>query len=380
MLRSSRSSRTTNKWICLFGLLAVVLLIRQVKESKTTRFIIEENATHDNGNAAVSGSSSSTSWTAEDLVDAGRAVKASIRSKDPSIPMEFDMLVFPLSIDKVISRDILQKEMYEPEMSQFIHHALTTTTTTSSAKDNRNQRNFAVDFGANVGFHTLHMAYLGAQVIAFEPAPDTGDLLSASLEMNPLLLRDRVTLVRAAAADAPGTGQLSRHPDSPGLTTLASTVNLPKEWKLKEIVGSGEGGGDKDDTTGMSSSSTTIQMVRAKDVLTRHGVPTNDNSSQLALLKVDAEGFELQAMRGLDLDAFPFRFLALEFFPSLIQGGGVEDPVDVLMFLTDHGYHCSVGSFDETQIIARDRSQWKQWMDQNGIMTSHVNLYCEKKA
>jgi FkbM family methyltransferase len=305
--------------------------------------------------------------TAQNLLDSGKAIKAHIHSKNPSIPMVFDMLVFPLSIDKVISRDIVEKEMYEPEMSQFIHLALTTTTTTNQAG-----QVFAVDIGANVGFHTLHMAYLGAQVIALEPAPDTGDLLRGSLELNPSFL---VTLVRAAAAEAPGHGQLSRHPDSPGLTTLASTADLPKEWNLKQM----DGEANHNQATDVSATSSTIPLVMAKDVLNRHGVPNLD-TQQLVLLKVDAEGFELQALRGLDLSAFPFRFLALEFFPLLIQGSGVQDPIDLLVFLSDHGYHCSLGSFDATQLLKRDRRQWQEWVDQNGIMTSHVNLYCERKG
>ena len=55
------------------------------------------------------------------------------------------------------------------------------------------------------------------------------------------------------------------------------------------------------------------------------------------LLKVDAEGHELHALRGVNLDLFPFRFLTFEFFPELLSGAGGTDPLELPRFNSSSG-------------------------------------------
>ena len=201
--RSKPTTKTFSKWMSLFSVVLIGLGVREIKQSKTARFITAETTEMDAPLPPIP-----SSPIAQHLIDTGQAIRASVHSNDPNMPMDFDLLVFPPHVDKVISREIVQHGTYEPEMSRFVHHALTTQ------NDSNHHPRFAVDIGANVGFHTLHMGSLGATVVAFEPAPDTGDLLQGSLELNPSM---SIHLVRAAASDTAGSGQLHRHPDSPGI-------------------------------------------------------------------------------------------------------------------------------------------------------------------
>ena len=79
------------------------------------------------------------------------------------------------------------------------------------------------------------------------------------------------------------------------------------------------------------------ELVRAQDVLTELGV--SPQLYQLRLLKMDVEGFELQALQGLDLKhQFPFDYVTLEFFPAMLTSAGTTDPADLLVYLWSQGY------------------------------------------
>jgi len=54
---------------------------------------------------------------------------------------------------------------------------------------------------------------------------------------------------------------------------------------------------------------------------------------------VDVEGYELRALRGVNLTRFPFQYLTFEFFPLMVKASG-DDPVDILTLVRDAGYKC----------------------------------------
>ena len=72
-------------------------------------------------------------------------------------------------------------------MENFISNALPLNVSYAEESDLSNKgqtiRPWALDMGANIGFHSLHMAQRGANVISFEPAPDTFELFKCSAEL-----------------------------------------------------------------------------------------------------------------------------------------------------------------------------------------------------
>ena len=185
-----------------------------------------------------------------------------------------------------------------------------------------------VDLGANIGFHSLHMASCGAAVISFEASPDTAWLLRSSALLNGFL-RDKPTtpyslsLIPKGVSNTTTTGRLVRHAKSPGMTSFISPTESKNNFNLQKDTNGGPLDVD-------------IPIVRAQDVLKE--LQVSSQTHRLRLLKVDVEGYEYQAIKGLDLQQFPFEYITLEFFPTLIKGSGIDDPTDVIVYIWNNGY------------------------------------------
>ena len=276
-------------------------------------------------------------------------------STDPS----FQIWLYPPKTD-IISEKIIQKGLYEPEEIEFADIVVATCAATSTG-DNNDSAGWAVDIGANIGFHTIYMAAIGMNVIAFEPATDTAGLLQKSIAANGFengksnndnTYRNHPTVhvVRAAAGERNGFGRLVRHKGSSGMTVLQpySDHDSDDNDKAQEHAQNGAVSnahpllpfgvemvvGDN------------IPIVRPEDIL-QERLPTTGTTIQkqrnnhLWLVKFDAEGHELHALKGLNLEKFPFSFLAFEFFPELLQRAGGTDPLELLLFVASYGYVCS---------------------------------------
>jgi FkbM family methyltransferase len=123
------------------------------------------------------------------------------------------------------------------------------------------------DGGANVGFFTLIGARLvgpGGRVVAIEPQPEAAARLRANVAANGF---ENVTIVEAAVADAAGTEAF--HFSGEGIL----------EWGA---LGAGSGG-----TPVIEVAVTTV------DALVAEGLPPP------SLVKLDVEGAELRALRGM---------------------------------------------------------------------------------
>lgn len=352
--------------------------------------------------------------------------------KNTSTSPSFRIWIYPPDKD-IISKKIHIYGMHVAEELQFtklVVDACNTTTTPTEDGNGVNDGNpgnsgWAVDIGAYIGFHTLHMAASGMNVIAFEPALDTASLLRQSVRANgfdkPIASEGwnhaeasgvkqrsprRVNVVRAAAGERKGHGRLVRHSDSAGITILqihddrrdnegggsnrSSTKQTPLPFGVKDVVG--------DD----------IAIVRPEDILAGILPETTARASHphprvsLSLLKVDAEGHELHALRGTNLKRFPFRFLTFEVFPELLWSAGGTDPLDLLDYVASLGYRCATkpswllplvaqastdaSGANQTRtpgVLMTSRADYRAWYENEAVpyyrktKGYHQNFYCE---
>lgn len=168
------------------------------------------------------------------------------------------------------------------------------------------------DLGANVGFYTLMAARrVGPEgrVFAFEPNPGTYAALCANVALNQFR---QVTPVQLALSDACGTAAL--YADAAGNSGASSL--LPRE---------------------ASGAPTTVRTMTWDEYAAQHAVPTP------SLVKMDVEGFELHALRGMKgLLTAPNapRFLIKVSEGSLRDAGGSRAELETLM--AEHGYVAQV--------------------------------------
>jgi FkbM family methyltransferase len=151
-----------------------------------------------------------------------------------------------------------------------------------------------VDVGANVGYHSLFAAQLGARVVAVEPVPWTLELLRANIWRHGV----DVEVVEAAASDRAGTVRIEIDPAHRSGARIGNQGVEVRAARLDELVPEG-----------------------AVDVL-----------------KVDVEGAEPQVLRGASaiLARSPVRAAILEFRDGPHAGG--EAPADVLAYYESLGF------------------------------------------
>ena len=132
---------------------------------------------------------------------------------------------------------------------------------------------------------------------------------------------------------------------------------------------------------------TDIQLVRAKDILNDLGITGNNETQKneqghiLHLLKIDVEGFELKALKGLDLSRYKFRHIVMEYFPEMLRGAGT-DPPEVLLYILSHGYKFheigSKGELSKIDIGDNDATSLREWAEKAEKRAGsgfHINIF-----
>jgi FkbM family methyltransferase len=151
-----------------------------------------------------------------------------------------------------------------------------------------------VDVGSNVGSYAIWAAESGAEVIALEPAEDTFSLLRENVALNGY----PISIIRAAAAAAPGTARFT----------------------------SGQDCVNRLDPEG----ATETRVVTIDSTI---------GNRTAAGMKVDVEGFEIEVLRGCEraLSEHRVRLIQLEWNSTSTEAVGT-DRRPVADLLARHGY------------------------------------------
>lgn len=168
------------------------------------------------------------------------------------------------------------------------------------------------DIGAHVGNRVNAWSRLGARIVAVEPQPHCMALLRRLYGR-----ASNIVLVEEAVGAAPGAQTLLVSESNPTVSTLSS------DW-IKAVT--------RVDSFAAVRWEGAVQVtVTTLDALiARYGEP--------AFCKIDIEGYELEALRGL---SHPLRILSFEFIPAAqeIAIGCIER----LAALGDYQYNWSIG-------------------------------------
>ena len=160
-----------------------------------------------------------------------------------------------------------------------------------------------VDVGANIGMIALHARALvgeAGKVICFEPNPDCADAVAEHMTMNDI---ENVIVRRCALAEISGTLTLSLTSTHSGTATLAYASNAVRTMQVAVRVGDEE----------------------LADVIPR-------------LIKIDVEGFEMQALKGLKKTLVRHKpLLITELIDQHLSKAGTS-VAEVSAFLTELGY------------------------------------------
>ena len=139
------------------------------------------------------------------------------------------------------------------------------------------------DVGANVGTMTRIFASLGARVVAIEPNPDCARHIELSTS------RDSVEVLQAAIGSTSGVGVLKVSDRKDKMSSMS------REWC--EAVSRNNA-----DYVGMWRREVTVPLLTLDALIARYGRP--------AYIKIDVEGYEEEALKGLSQ---PIPLLSFEF-------------------------------------------------------------------
>lgn len=199
--------------------------------------------------------------------------------------------VYAYASDLHIGAPLLAGQTHEPHVMSVVRERL-------------RSRDCVLDIGANIGLVTMLAASIvgpRGRVIAVEPVPRNRALIARAAQANRF---QQIEIIAAAASDRAGAIELRTHP-----TTSNSARPAAAGERLREARGAG-----------LRVPSVVLDDVLALD--------------RLDLVKIDVEGMEPLALRGLERLLGRFRPLLLcEFHPWAIERAARGSPLDYLRWL-----------------------------------------------
>ena len=197
--------------------------------------------------------------------------------------------------DDLVGREIVISGMFERDVLLAAFDVFL-----AEHKD-RFARSVCIDVGANIGNHACFFARRFQRVIAFEPSPRNRLLLACNVGLNAA----DVTICPVGLSDTNADLPFWEHPTNLG----GSRFYEPK-------------------STGSGRTITTLEVVRGDDYL-----PERLGNGSVAFIKVDVEGHELHAFRGLEDTIRRHRpIIAFELFSDR------EESQELVRFLSAIGY------------------------------------------
>ena len=245
--------------------------------------------------------------------------------------------------DYALAKPILVAERYEPHVTSALLAELREDTV-------------FLDVGANIGFFTLLVAARcpAGHVYSIEPDPDNARLLAASVALNGF--GERVTVHACAASDEDGVLTLS---------DLGNARNLGARFtsKQRETLG-----------RHVHGPAPKFLEVRAARLDRLIDVP------KLDLVKMDIEGFEPVALRGMDGLLRKHRpVIVMEFAPGTIRDIAGEDPEAVLRQLAAAGYEWGIlGEDGHAPALGCDTAELLKTCTERGA--HHVDLLARPRG
>ena len=195
----------------------------------------------------------------------------------------------------VIGRHLYKYRRYEPEVARCLMDHVR-----FEAGD------VVLDVGANIGWYSLlieKLARVPLDILALEPDPDNFALLAENVRNNGCRM---VTPIQAAAGPEPtrqllyryAKGNAGRHsllPIHEGIPVSVDTLRLDQVWQQRGF-----------------------------------------GSRVLRLIKIDVEGYELQALQGAGQLLARCQWLLAEYSPGFMRRGGIQ-PAELVSLLEGHG-------------------------------------------
>lgn len=184
-----------------------------------------------------------------------------------------------------------------------------------------------LDVGAHVGYFTrLFSSWAGAsgRVIALEPHPGTHQVLRHNTRKLP-----NVTALQLAAAEAEGSAELYDY------LMMSASGSLHYDESLAQLQRAQMGERDVAPRreAGFEPQRYSVRTVALDDCLREQGV------EQIDVVKMDIEGAELAALRGMHrvIAVSPGLALVMEYNPGALRAFGHE-PADALAEVLDLGF------------------------------------------
>jgi len=220
---------------------------------------------------------------------------------------------------------------------------------TSLVKNEISPGDVVIDIGGHIGYFTLIFAKLvgsEGKVFTFEPEPTNFEILRKNVEMN---CYQNVVLEQKAVSDKNGTCELFVGQSSSG----ANRIYQPKKTKTQKFRPS------------------IASTVRLDDYFAN-----SDLTNKIKFIKMDVEGAELLALRGMRniLQSNKTLTIFTEFIKNALEDAGT-DPSEMLDFLKKMGFEIYLVDEQNAKVSPLDVVDL---LTSKNFEKRTINLLCKK--